>query len=129
MEAVSVTHDTIFKSSDKKKRGRPPLVARPVDFGCNECEKKFKRKVLMKEHMVTAHGKGSRYTCFICQRGFYSRNHMLRHVKGHEVAMQPDGITKMRPSVMCFMQPEDADIKLRASSMLHRMREMRCSFT
>ena len=60
MEAVSVTHDTIFKSSDKKKRGRPPLVARPVDFGCNECEKKFKRKVLMKEHMVTAHGKGSR---------------------------------------------------------------------
>ena len=90
METGSGSHDKIFKSSDKKRRGRPPLVARPVDFGCNECEKKFKRKVLMKEHMVTAHGKGSRYTCFVCQRGFYSRNHMLRHVKGHEVAMQPE---------------------------------------
>ena len=75
---------------DKKKRGRPVLLNGPVNFDCTECGKEFKRKVLMKEHTVTVHGKGARFTCFVCQKGFYSRSQMLNHVKGHEEALQPE---------------------------------------
>ena len=87
MEANSGTEKVSFT---KGKRGRPALLTGPVDFDCPECGKKFKRKVLMKEHGVSVHGRGARFTCFVCQKGFYSRNQMLNHVKSHEEAMQPE---------------------------------------
>ena len=90
METNTKNENISLNICDKKKRGRPALLTGPVDFDCTECGKKFNRKVLMKEHGVSVHRSGARYTCFVCQKGFYSRNQMLNHVKSHEVAMQPE---------------------------------------
>lgn len=97
--------------NDKKKRGRPALLTGPVDFDCPECGKKFKRKVLMKEHGVSVHDRGARFTCFVCQKGFYSRNQMLNHVKSHEEAMQPE--KRYLPEDLLTSLTEDGSVSYR----------------
>ena len=53
-------------------------------FDCNKCGKVFKSKYSLRDHEVERHGKKARFSCFVCEKGFYSRHVMLSHVKVHD---------------------------------------------
>ena len=56
----------------------------PQIFTCNECGKVFKSKYSLRDHEVEKHGRSARYSCFVCDRGFYSRHMMISHVVVHD---------------------------------------------
>ena len=56
----------------------------PQIFTCNECGKVFKSKYSLRDHEVEKHGRSARYSCFVCERGFYSRHMMISHVVVHD---------------------------------------------
>ena len=53
-------------------------------FMCSECGKVFKSKYSVKDHEVEKHGRTARYSCFVCEKGFYNRHVMLSHVVVHD---------------------------------------------
>ena len=53
-------------------------------LACNECGKVFKSKYSLRDHEVEKHGRLSRFSCFVCEKGFYSRHVMLSHLVVHD---------------------------------------------
>lgn len=50
---------------------------------CEICNKEFKRKYTLKEHLLT-HNVTRPYVCNICEKGFVRKDHLTRHSKTHK---------------------------------------------
>ena len=63
----------------------------PVHFGlqfqCNKCDKKFKRKDKLKRHLESVHG-GNQFDCNKCDKFFQDKTSLLRHVEVHSLKEQ-----------------------------------------
>lgn len=62
-------------------------------FSCTACDKTFKRKIHMEEHILSAHESGAKttelneklkpYKCDICKKAFTNSTHLKRHMVAH----------------------------------------------
>jgi Zinc finger, C2H2 type/Zinc-finger of C2H2 type len=64
-------------------------------FGCEYCEKKFKKKIRQAQHIVEFHGyivdsyKDKIKDCPHCERKFLLSNNFKRHLEGHALKIRP----------------------------------------
>ena len=52
------------------------------DFQCEVCEKKFSRKFILENHMLT-HTKIRAHECDICDKKFFQKSSLVTHFRIH----------------------------------------------
>ncbi|CCD23228.1 Com2p NDAI_0B01930 [Naumovozyma dairenensis CBS 421] len=68
-----------------KTRGRKPSLIPDASkqFGCEYCERRFKRQEHLKRHVRSLHIGVKPYTCHICQKNFSRSDNLSQHIKTH----------------------------------------------
>ncbi|XP_022828560.1 zinc finger protein 569-like [Spodoptera litura] len=102
----------LFESvSEHKKRRHGTEV-----FPCNICNKQFVRESKRNEHMVKVHSnlqnELNNIDCVVCQRKFYSKGELVRHMKSH-------GPNTMYPCRICNTE-YDTLRQFRAHNRIHK---------
>ena len=71
---------------DMEDLGNLPQTVSKRTLACSECGKVFKSKYSLMDHEVEKHGRLSRYSCFVCEKGGQKcsskaslRRHTIRH--------------------------------------------------
>ena len=52
-----------------------------IETSCDKCEKKFKRKDMLKRHTQTVHSDHQDFKCLQCEKRFKRKDKLRRHVK------------------------------------------------
>lgn len=73
------------KSMLPKTRGRKPspILDASKPFGCNYCERRFKRQEHLKRHVRSLHMGEKPYGCSICGKKFSRSDNLNQHIKTH----------------------------------------------
>ena len=71
---------------EKTRKAKKRKLNEDHQFSCPECDQTFKKKALVKQHQLRVHDKIVRFSCFVCQKGFYDRHHMITHLSIHDDA-------------------------------------------
>ncbi|CAL8083285.1 unnamed protein product [Orchesella dallaii] len=70
-------------STKRRKRGRPKLRKKQVDFRCELCEKQYSSQSSLVYHRLSAHDTRRDFQCTICKKSFSHKglltNHMFTH--------------------------------------------------
>ncbi|CCE62746.1 hypothetical protein TPHA_0D01050 [Tetrapisispora phaffii CBS 4417] len=68
-----------------KTRGRKPspILDSSKQFGCDYCERRFKRQEHLKRHVRSLHMCVKPYACHICDKKFSRSDNLSQHIKTH----------------------------------------------
>lgn len=71
--------------SSQKTRGRKPSLIPDAtkQFGCEFCDRRFKRQEHLKRHVRSLHMCEKPFTCHICNKNFSRSDNLNQHVKTH----------------------------------------------
>lgn len=73
-----------FTNTSNMNRHFRVVHLNPFPYGCHQCDKKFRRKLQLKQHEIKNHTREYPYTCSYCQKGFLSKFMFSRHVTIHK---------------------------------------------
>ncbi|CAO1405184.1 unnamed protein product [Diamesa serratosioi] len=78
--------DLLKKSIDMKKRPvKSKKVKDEMEFACMLCEKEFREKQYLRQHLKLVHLRTEDSLCNICEKVFSSRRNLISHIKAvHE---------------------------------------------
>ena len=82
------SHSLVTKKkagSMQKTRGRKPSLIPDASkqFGCEFCDRRFKRQEHLKRHVRSLHMCEKPFTCHICNKNFSRSDNLNQHVKTH----------------------------------------------
>lgn len=66
---------------------------------CSQCGKKFCSRKSLKRHEKSAHDAVKSHFCAVCERGFFRKEYLNRHMQQHELQTE-GGTKKMKPLVI-----------------------------
>ena len=56
-------------------------VDKALDVKCQQCDKQFRRKDVLKRHVKTVHSDLMQFSCPVCSQNFSRKDVLTRHVK------------------------------------------------
>ncbi|CAI4433834.1 BPK_HP2_G0014430.mRNA.1.CDS.1 [Saccharomyces cerevisiae] len=88
VQSSSSSHGLVVRKktgSMQKTRGRKPSLIPDASkqFGCEFCDRRFKRQEHLKRHVRSLHMCEKPFTCHICNKNFSRSDNLNQHVKTH----------------------------------------------
>ncbi|KAL3239926.1 Com2p RNJ42_04969 [Nakaseomyces bracarensis] len=79
------THSIKISSLPQKTRGRKPSLVPDFSkqFGCEFCDRRFKRQEHLKRHVRSLHMGEKPFECHICNKKFSRSDNLNQHIKTH----------------------------------------------
>ena len=129
-DEYSPQKEEIVKKEKKEKKVKKEKSSKRKDrrsengqFACEECGQSFKQKRLLNQHQARVHEKVVRFSCFVCQKGFYDRHHMLGHLSVHDDARKSEERTL--PEDLVIKMKEDGKVVFQGKDLTQ---DLVCSF-